>query len=172
MPKLLFFLLAVLAGSSTVCQGQKPALDTLSIIQDIRQEFQSINDAQAGFRLVKKDLEDFSTEGGEMRMYYDKENKLRKVVCLNYGETGKDEESYYLKNDSLIFVYIKEMRYDRPIGVTMNPVISKTTEDRYYLFNHRLIRWLQNKNKMDPKAMREREPRVFEEYGAYWKKQP
>lgn len=63
--------------------------------------------------VLKKELNE-STEGGEV-VFYNWNGKLTKVTSTHYGETYQKLVSYYLRNDSLIFVYEKSIQYNRSI---------------------------------------------------------
>jgi hypothetical protein len=129
---------------------QSPPIDTGTIIQDIRREYQVINAGVPTFRKVQKELPEASSEGGALYKFYDKGKVLRKMVCVSYGAIGKIREEYYLRNDTLLFVYTKEEIYKEPIDVNSNPVIREVTENRYYFNNNRMVQWLKNTQKMKP----------------------
>jgi hypothetical protein len=129
---------------------QSPPIDTGSIIKDIRREYQVINAGVPTFRKVQKELPEASSEGGALYKFYDKGKALRKMVCVSDGAIGKIREEYYLRNDTLLFVYTKEEVYKEPIDVNSNPVIREVTENRYYFNNNSMVQWLKNKQMMKP----------------------
>ncbi len=55
-----------------------------------------------------------STEGGELICYL-KGIEIKKLKALYYGETGKAEYSFYLKDHSLLYATKREHRYNIPI---------------------------------------------------------
>jgi hypothetical protein len=63
--------------------------------------------------VIKKDIF-LTTEGGEAT-FYNWNGKLKKVKTTEYGETFQKHSKYYLKNDTLLFVYEKVIKYKRPI---------------------------------------------------------
>jgi hypothetical protein len=139
-----------LAGKAYTGDIQSRQIDTGGIIKDIRREYQVINAQVAKFWKVQKELPEASSEGGVLQKFYDKEKILRKMVCEKYGAMGNVREEYYIRNDTLLFVYIKEEVYKEPINVNINPVIDKITENRYYFNNNRMVQWLRNRQKMKP----------------------
>jgi hypothetical protein len=122
--------------------------DTSSVIINIRNEFKKINSDTERLRLVTRDLEGISSEGGYLELFYDKTN-LREAVLIAYGETGMSTSEYYFKNSQLIFIYIKDEYYDESIyDNNKRPKIKKEEENRFYFFNDKLIRWLDKNDKI------------------------
>jgi len=121
--------------------------DTASIIVNIRNEFKKINSDTKRLRLVTRDLEDISSEGGVLKLFYDKSN-LRKAILIAYGETGKSVTDYYFKNGKLIFIYTQNKFYDKSIYDNTQPKIQKEEDNRFYFLNEKLIRWIDKNNKI------------------------
>lgn len=107
--------------------------DSLSFI---RQRYAAINKNLAKYRVVKKELSGFSTEGGELTAYFDGAAIVKIAATFN-GETNSFFEEFYYSNEKLIFVYRKQEIYDEP----MTKVV-KTKENRFYFSNDQLIRWI------------------------------
>ncbi|HEV7744929.1 MAG TPA: hypothetical protein VGO56_08025 [Pyrinomonadaceae bacterium] len=122
--------------------GSNP--QTTRQIQSIRKQYLAINKGVGRYKKVKKELSGFSLEDGEMVAYFDGPT-IVKVVATYYGETGKSLEEYYFANESLIFVYRKESRYNRPLSGK----VVHSYENRFYFAKDRLIAWL---NSMAPPA--------------------
>jgi hypothetical protein len=110
-------------------------------ISSIRQRYAAINKNLAKYRLVKKELSGFSTEGGELTAYFDG-TEIVKIAATFNGETNSWFEEFYYRNGRLMFVFRKQEIYDAP----MNKVV-KTKENRFYFNNDELIRWINENGK-------------------------
>jgi hypothetical protein len=119
------------AGSS---QGKDP-------ISSIRGRYAAVNKNLAKYKVVKKELSGFSTEGGELTAYFDGP-QIVKITTTNNGETNSFFEEFYYSDEKLIFVYRKQEIYDEP----MSKVI-KTKENRFYFGDGELIRWVNENGK-------------------------
>ena len=111
-------------------------------ISSIRERYASINKNLAKYRVVKKELWGFSTEGGELVAYFDGASVL-KMAATHLGETGRSLEEFYYRGGELIFVFYRRETYDAP----MSGKVSKTAEERFYFADGRLIRWLDNRGR-------------------------
>ena len=149
--------------------AQSSVNDTSEAVQRIRKEFQLINANENTFKKVEKELPDESSEGGALQKFYDQDKKLRKVVNTFYTEITRDREEYYIKNDSLFFVFTRHERYKEPIQVNMHPTIREVTENRYYFDDLRLILWLRNKEKINVKEWPKEATQVLQRYKSYGK---
>ena len=119
-----------LACSETNAQAQDP-------IQSIRQQYAAINRNAAKHKKVKKELLGFSAEGGELIAYFSGPS-IVKIRATFYGEMGRATDEFYYANDKLIFVYRKHLHYS---GQLTGKVV-RTTENRYYFKDDKLIRWI------------------------------
>lgn len=106
-------------------------------ISSIRRRYASINKNLAKYRVVKKELAGFSTEGGELAAYFDGP-AVMKIAATHLGETGRTFEEFYFWDERLIFVFRKEERYDEPLSGR----VAKATEHRFYFSDGKLIRWV------------------------------
>ena len=106
-------------------------------ISSIRARYAAINKNLARYRVVKKELSGFSTEGGELVAYFDGPSVV-KMAATHLGETGRSVEEFYYRDGKLFFVFRRRETYDEP----MSGKVSKTAEDRFYFDDGRLIRWL------------------------------
>ncbi len=132
------------------------------LVQEIRKEFNNINTNDSKYQIKTKDLDGYSTDGGELKAYYE-QNDLKKIIVLYYGETGKVAIDYYFKNNNVFFIFRQDYRYNSPYYVT-EPDTSigleafdynktKIIENRFYISNNKLIRWLDSdKKKVDKKS--------------------
>jgi hypothetical protein len=126
------FALATLLGCTGLAAPQ-----TADSIQAIRQQYASINRNAAKYRKVKKELSGFSTEGGELVAWF-KGPSIVKISATFYGEMGRATDEFYYANDRLIFVFRKQSFYRRPLSGK----VVRTTENRYYFKDDKLIRWI------------------------------
>lgn len=106
-------------------------------IQSVRRQYAQINRSASKYKKVKKDLSGFSTEGGVLVAYFDG-SAIMKIVATFYGETGKASEDYYYRDNKLIFVLRTDYRYNKPLSGK----VIRTTVNRFYFGNDKLIRWI------------------------------
>jgi hypothetical protein len=111
-------------------------------ISSIRERYAAINKNLAKYRVVKKELSGFSTEGGELVAYLDGASVV-KMAATHLGETGRSLEEFYYRDGELIFVFYRRETYDAP----MSGKVSKTAEERFYFAGGRLIRWLDSRGR-------------------------
>lgn len=144
-------------------------------IRYIREQFKKINE-QAGTTAPKTFTID-EGEGGEVSIYT-ADSRMVKVTATFYGETGKLIEDYYFDDQGLIFVFVQEFSYNRPIYYDKE--VAKKNEDdewfdeskteveenRYYFKNEQLIRWLDP----DKKEISSDHPQYPQKYMEYWEK--
>lgn len=121
-------------GSVTTSAGSPQKQDS---IPAIRQRYAVINKSLSKYRVVKKELAGFSTEGGELVAYFDGP-AIVKMAATYQGETGRAFEEFYYLNEKLIFVYRKQDTYDRP----MSGKVIKSRVERFYFSDGELIRWI------------------------------
>ncbi|MGI4870268.1 MAG: hypothetical protein ACRYFX_03710 [Janthinobacterium lividum] len=158
------FLLAFIMVLAGVVATYAQASDVA--VAAIRVEYQRIWSSRSTYKTRSVDLPDELTEGGEGGegiAYY--ENKSLKLLAVaRYWETGKLETQYYYKNGQLFFALNLLYSYNRPFyydkkaaresGDTEAFDLKKAVikEDRYYLQNGKLIRWLDHTKKEQPLA--------------------
>lgn len=116
---------------------------TTDAIQSIRQQYAAINKRVTRYKKVRKELSGFSAEGGELIAYFDGP-AIVKIAATYYGEGGRADEEYYYQSTKLIFVYRKDSTYNRPLSGK----VIKTSENRFYFENDRLIRWVNETSKL------------------------
>lgn len=134
-------LLLLLIGGSPITVPAVPA-QTAAEIATIRRSYSLINRKQTRYKRIKKSLEGFSTEGGELVGYLDGK-AIVKLIATFYGESGKALEEYYYHDGQLIFVYRKQSAYDKPLS---GRVVS-FAEQRLYFSGGRLLRWIDEKGR-------------------------
>jgi hypothetical protein len=132
-----------------------------SAIKEIRTKYKYIRNNLNSFSLTKTDIWNESTEGGEGKAYFDK-NDLKLIEIILYGETGKRIIEYYFDDEKLFFAFEQLFKYNAPIyldkkrakeegyDVYFDPDKTTVNENRYYFENEILIQWLDNnKNEID-----------------------
>src|SRR5258705_1410509 len=99
-------------------------------VKEIKDEYEKVNQDTAKFKIVESDVFGQSEEGGFVKKYYDG-IQLRKAVLTLYGETGQSTSEYYLRNNMIIFVLQKHLKYATPIYIG-NTEIKNSERDQYY----------------------------------------
>ena len=156
MKHLSFCLLILLAACTDIfAQTGKEE----SIILDIRKEFTAINAAEKKYKVLASEVEGLSTEGGDIKKYYDS-TELKKAILTLYGESGKMIVEYYFSNNNLIFAFEKNESYDKLIYQGKVKVVS-TIENRFYFDKKKLIRWVQDKKIKDKSLYPAREQEIL-----------
>ena len=113
------------------------------------------------YKKIKKDLKGESSEGGELKGYFNNE-ELKKIVVSYYGEMGKLIEEYYFWNNNLFFVFTQDYLYNMP-KIMDGSKVEKIDENRYYFSEGKLIRWLDpNKEKAAKSKMTEKEKEILQ----------
>lgn len=131
-------------------------------IRAIRAEFTRINKLE-NLRVDTIEANEYSTEGGEIRCYYEGK-KMVKLTVSFYGEMGRSYCEYYLRNGNLFFSYQQKEEYEEPIG--NGKVKAKLTgEQRFYLNNEQLIHYIDNSgNKLSKEQLLEKQKFILEEW--------
>jgi hypothetical protein len=111
-------------------------------IASIRQHCAKTNRSAAKYKKVKKDVSGFSAEGGQLVAYFDGPN-IMKIAATFYGESGKAAEEYYYWDGKVIFVLRTDYRYNKPLSGR----VVRTTVDRFYFSDDKLIRWIDENGK-------------------------
>lgn len=139
-----FLLLGIFLTSISVdfVQGQ-----TKKEIVKIRADVAAINKGVSKYTKTKKDVEGISLEGTEAT-YYHSAGKLRKITATMFGETYNAAGEFYYKNGELIFAYLKHNKYDMQIGLGTPPKVVRTTEQRFYFADDKLLQLLIGKKEL------------------------
>lgn len=154
MKRILVIAIAGLFISSGLASAVTPAAadspQEREAISSIRQRYALINKGLARYKVVKKELAGFSTEGGELTAYFDGA-KIMKMAATYMGETNSSFEEFYYSNDKLIFVLRKQEIYDEP----MSGKVVKTKVNRFYFNDGKLIKWVdENAKQVAPGSRR------------------
>lgn len=123
-------------------------IDTIAVI---RNEYTRINNLSSKMRIVKKDIADESTEGGELKKFY-LGDSLKKTILVFYGEMGIVINEYYFSDAKLIFSYKVEKWYNKPMSMDGSK-IERVEENRFYFFDQKLIRWVKNNGKIEDRSL-------------------
>ena len=115
-------------------------VDTMDITQNISKEIQRINDSLEIYTVVEKDLFGESAEGGVLTASYNRLKNLKKITTIFYGETGKAVTEYYLDNEKVFFVDVREYTYDKPMYLDGSQIKS-VRNSTYYFHDNRMIMW-------------------------------
>lgn len=139
--------------------------DEEELIADIRKKFGEINQNSASYETRSTELTAESTEGGELKSFY-QNGELKKAVASYFGEMGKLTEEYYFSEGQVFFIFTQQYTYDKPITVEGSKV-TKTDENRYYFHDHKLIRWLDpKKEKVDKSNFNQQESEILQKVEA------
>ena len=113
-----------------------------------RARYVAINKAAPKATIVKRDLQGYSAEGGELTAYFQKGVPL-KLIAKYYGETGKATEEYYFWQGRLFFILRTSESYDMSIGdlSTRGKIVARKQE-RWYFKSGKLWRWIRPENKV------------------------
>lgn len=131
------------------------------IIIEIREKYADINYNLTNYKKVTEEIQDASTEGGTIDIYY-KDKVAEKMVVSYFGEMGMFRAEYYLDKGQLMFIFAETHRYNRPMYYDekmarenndtewFDQAKTIVLENRYYFHRGKMIRWLdENKNKKD-----------------------
>jgi hypothetical protein len=152
------------------------ALADESEIVAIRAEYQKTQGALPHLKVETVELDDYSLEGADAAAYRDKAGNIRLIKARLFHESGKEYMSFYYKDGKLIFALYVTHRYNQNVNVTpedaketglepFDPKKTLVSKDRYYFYNAKLIRWIdENKKEVSPdsKDFRDKEAAVLE----------
>jgi len=110
-------------------------------VQDIRNKFKIVNDELKSYVKDVREIE--VSEGGEAILYLKNNEEIRKIELVGLGSMGRTTNHYYFWDNAPFFVYTVEEYYDEP----MSGNVVETVENRYYIYNNELIKWLDNNKK-------------------------
>lgn len=139
MKKIALVAVMALFGGPACSETSAQATDP---IQTIRRQYATINRHAAKYRKFKEELSGFSAEGGELLAYLNG-SSIVKISATFYGELGRATDEFYYSNDKLIFIFRKQSFYRRPLSGK----IVRTSENRYYFKDDKLIRWIDEEGK-------------------------
>jgi|GEM_PF-3203904 len=124
-----------------------------------------------------KDSNPYSMEGAKLfnlaiiNCYkYFKDNKIKKIVVTFDGEYNFQTSEYYIWNDKLFFVFKKQIQFLKSRTSENLTGKDKTIiENRYYIKNNKIIRWLNEKKKkvLDKVKIKSEEKILIHDYELY-----
>lgn len=157
--------LIVQMGFYSILDDETPK--TLDPIKDIRKKFSTINESLDKYDRIEtndinvyKDInpEKYSYESVgiyglamvNLERYYD-EDKLRKAIVTFDAEGSDMISEYYFWDDVIFFVFQTKINYkSAKWAVDFDPNKKKVWENRYYIENGKLIKWINSdKNIVD-----------------------
>lgn len=150
MRKLTTIMTLLFLGTMTLAQS------TDSIVNDIRARYNDIRTHLGSYDTTSLVIWVGSAEGGHAIAYYADSNDLKLIELTWFGENGKRIIEYYFDNQNLIFSFVREFDYNRPIywdeekakemgdNEVYDPKKTTIKEDRYYFENEQLFLWLDN----------------------------
>lgn len=111
-----------------------------------RAHYAAVNQAVPKATVIKRELQGYSLEGGDLTAYFQKGVPL-KMTANFYGESGKATEEYYFWQGRLFFVLRTSWHYDRPLGAGANSseapkLIRDNAQERWYFKDGKLWRWI------------------------------
>lgn len=135
-----FFLLFVLFSLLSYSQSE-------SDIAYIRAFVEKVNADSKDYQTAIIDTEQAeTTEGNEVVVYTKELNDIKLIKETYYGEMGKTVILNYIDNNQAIFIYKQYIAYKYPITYKeFNANDFTKTEERFYLKNGRVIRWMKDK---------------------------
>jgi len=147
------FITALLICSFWVLNAQTEE----ELITSIRERFTTINSNLESYETIEKDIEGEAAEGAYIKAYHI-DGVIVLLQCVFYGEMGNLKEDYYYDDGNLFFVYTIEEKYDMPTYLEDAKVVT-TEENRYYLNNGLMIRWLVDIN--EKRTTKDKKSKVF-----------
>lgn len=75
----------------------------------------SISNISPGLKSNTVELEEMSTEGGELTYYNGADSATLLLDAKNFGEMGQNHETIWLKDKKPVLQYLKEINYDKPM---------------------------------------------------------
>lgn len=87
-----------------------------------------------------------SLEGNEITVYTEQLNDIRLIKEVYYRESGKTVISNYIDKNQAVFIFKEYYTYKYPItSKEFNASDYTKSEDRFYLKNDRIIKWIKDK---------------------------
>jgi len=134
-------------------------------ISEIKSLFKETLNNKSSYQYKSVDDFENSTEGGNLKGFYE-QNELKLIEAFYYGHMGKAEQQFYVENDEVYFVFIKNFRYNAPPTVSeYDDNKTRLEEDRYYFWNNKMIRWINQNSEhvnVDSDAFQDKEKDMLE----------
>jgi len=147
------FLLVLLVGS---CKEPRPSTASLPVstastiipgrsdveIADIRKTYRSVGERLEKLDRVVVELDGYAAEGARATGYFSALT-LEKLRVEYFAESGYRVHDFYFADSSLVFMYST-----RQLASQMTPELLGVVENRFYVSNGRLIRWVDDRGRM------------------------
>ena len=112
-----------------------------------RARYAAVNKSAPKATIVKRELQGYSLEGGQLTAYFQKGAPL-KIVAKHYGESGRATNELYFWQGRLFFVLETRENYEVPIGVSATPgKVASREQNRFYFKNGKTSRWINQSGK-------------------------
>lgn len=106
-----------------------------------RAHYAAVERAIPKARVVKRELDGYSGERGELTAYF-QNGAPRKMIARHFFNTFRVVDELYFWNGPLFFVLHTRENYNHPITGFDTPVkVTSRDQDRYYFNNGQLTRW-------------------------------
>lgn len=123
-----------------------------NIVEEIDKKYEVIENTfeDENHYMMTIDDPDISSKGGKYFYYYDQSedshylNKIKEIV---FNKEGKIERHYYQWKNRFIYVRTYNFKYDKSSN-SKDQKISSTTEEKFYIHEGKLVKWLDGDNKV------------------------
>ncbi len=117
-------------------------------VQAQRAHYAAVEKAIPKATIVKRDLQDYALEGGDLTAYFQEGVPLKMVVSV-YGEYGCATNKLYFWKGQLFFVLRTRGTYNHSAGIVDTPVeIVSEARDRFYFDQGKLMLWINRDKKI------------------------
>lgn len=134
----IILLLFVLCFYSCTFIGENKQIDYKKINNDITVYFREFYNDNAHYTKKTSDIFGLSSEGGIAEAYF-KNNKLKRIALLLFGEMGKYEYNFFTISDDIIYVILTNYEYDKIIYE--NPNVKREYLEEYFIVNNEVMKY-------------------------------
>lgn len=122
----------------TACETNRTKEKTnIQCINDnITRYFHNYYNDNKNYTHTNSDFFGFSSQGGTVEGYF-KDEKLKRMTMLLYGEMGKSEYNCYIIDDNNAYIIITNYEYDKPFDE--KPEIKNQYMEEYYIINNEVM---------------------------------
>ena len=110
-----------------------------------RARYAAVDKAAPHATVIKRELQGYSLEGGQLTAYFQNGVPL-KMVAQHFGESGKATDEYYFWQGRLFFMLRTSWHYNgslnNPNPPTPIKLIRDKEQERHYFKNGKLWRWI------------------------------
>jgi hypothetical protein len=134
-----------------LCKAGQSFAQYDSIVKVNRVKYQQIRNDKESFETTKVNLTGETDRNTQATAYY-KGDDLKIIEVMRYDASGHKQIEYYFDSGNLFFalernqppdevVVVSKEKNNKKTGIDANPA---PTENRYYFYDNKLIRWLDN----------------------------